>query len=420
MKTNKIASVKIVRNNRPKKGTKLYKPALRITYNRIPYLYIININGYSKLNKQISEYLTIEDFKELEKKQVRKNLKEHQFILNEIEHIAITKINSIENFSLKKFEEIMFGSQSPVSNNIFSDIENTILTLTKENRIGTTEAYATTLKHLKSFHKPKELKYSDITTNFLNLFEKWLYKQKNLKSPNTVGKYMRDIRTMFNIAIANKVINQDFYPFGKGKYIIPNRKKETIKILDKEEIDKIKSYSSHLDTREKAKDLWLFCYFGNGMYVSDLIRLKHSNIKENRIYFTREKTKNTTKGNQITIEVRLNTEMKKIIKKYGNINKDSYLFPFIDNNMDEFAIKKEVAKLNQFITKNMKRIALEIGINNKITAEYSRHSFATILRNSGIEDSVISKALGHTSIDTTSRYLGKFSTQFADEFSSKL
>ena len=39
-------------------------------------------------------------------------------------------------FTFDKFEELMFGIQTPVTNNIFIDIENTIASLKNQNRIG--------------------------------------------------------------------------------------------------------------------------------------------------------------------------------------------------------------------------------------------------------------------------------------------
>jgi len=41
----------------------------------------------------------------------------------------------------------------------------------------------------------------------------------------------------------------------------------------------------------------------------------------------------------------------------------------------------------------MKQIAIELGIFKPITTYYARHSFATILKNSGVSTEFISEAL---------------------------
>jgi integrase len=43
-----------------------------------------------------------------------------------------------------------------------------------------------------------------------------------------------------------------------------------------------------------------------------------------------------------------------------------------------------------------------------ITTYYARHSFATILKNSGVSTEFICEALGHTSLQTTKNYLAGF------------
>lgn len=52
----------------------------------------------------------------------------------------------------------------------------------------------------------------------------------------------------------------------------------------------------------------------------------------------------------------------------------------------------------------LKRWAKHVGINKNITFHCSRHSFATLAINSGVDLYVVSKLLGHTNIQTTQVY----------------
>jgi site-specific recombinase XerD len=56
----------------------------------------------------------------------------------------------------------------------------------------------------------------------------------------------------------------------------------------------------------------------------------------------------------------------------------------------------------------MKRIAKNLEINKEVTTYFARHSFATVLRNSGASMEFISEALGHSDMKTTKSYLAGF------------
>ena len=68
----------------------------------------------------------------------------------------------------------------------------------------------------------------------------------------------------------------------------------------------------------------------------------------------------------------------------------------------------------------MKQIALELEILKPITTYYARHSFATILKNSGVSTEFISEALGHTSLETTKNYLAGFEDDFKKQAAKAL
>ena len=56
----------------------------------------------------------------------------------------------------------------------------------------------------------------------------------------------------------------------------------------------------------------------------------------------------------------------------------------------------------------MKQIARKLGLDKGVTTYFARHSFATVLRNSGVSTEFISEALGHSDIKTTQNYLAGF------------
>ena len=60
------------------------------------------------------------------------------------------------------------------------------------------------------------------------------------------------------------------------------------------------------------------------------------------------------------------------------------------------------------INKELKELASELGIESKVTTYVARHSFASVLKKSGVNVALISEALGHTDLKTTQIYLDSF------------
>jgi integrase/recombinase XerD len=67
-----------------------------------------------------------------------------------------------------------------------------------------------------------------------------------------------------------------------------------------------------------------------------------------------------------------------------------------------------IGLLIHLINEHIKKIALELEINNPITTYYARHIFVTILKNSGVSTEFICEALGHSYFPTTMNYLAEF------------
>ena len=60
-------------------------------------------------------------------------------------------------------------------------------------------------------------------------------------------------------------------------------------------------------------------------------------------------------------------------------------------------------------------MARRLHISGDLTTYVARHSFATVLKKSGVNIGIISEALGHHSLKTTQIYLGAFENSQIDE-----
>ena len=97
---------------------------------------------------------------------------------------------------------------------------------------------------------------------------------------------------------------------------------------------------------------------------------------------------------------------------------ENYLFPILDNKTHKTAAQKQnrIHKVLGKVDKQLKEIATKAGlIGVNLTTYVARHSFATILKNSGVNIALISEALGHSDLATTQIYLDSFENSQIDE-----
>ena len=149
----------------------------------------------------------------------------------------------------------------------------------------------------------------------------------------------------------------------------------------------------------------------------DIAFLKWKDIKKNRLVYTRQKTKEL-------FNMELLDPANEILEHYKNlyyINQETYIFPILSErhttpNMLHNRKEKMIRKIN----KDLKEIAILTGIESELTTYVARHSYATILKKSGIATAIISEAMGHDSEKTTKIYLESFENNVFDEASKFL
>jgi integrase len=126
--------------------------------------------------------------------------------------------------------------------------------------------------------------------------------------------------------------------------------------------------------------------------------------------FIRSKTANSSISVS-PIKAALLPEISEIIRLWGNkpalvSREEQYVFPFLDGTETAQQVKTRIGTVLKKINKYLKVISdkLELGLPN-ITTYYSRHSYATRLKNAGVSLQNISESLGHSNLATTKYYL---------------
>ncbi len=334
---------------------------------------------------------------------------------------AIATIVNKQPFTFEAFEEVYFANAKD-DQDVFAAIYNKASVLRKEGKIGTAITYECTLNSLNDFTAKENYPYTAVTVKFLKDYEKWMMgrtvgkKAKRPISKTTVSMYLRCLRAIFN----EKAPEGTVYPFGKGKYTIPNWNHNK-RALTQADVAKIADYKVIDGTKEHlSRDLWLFSFLCNGINFKDIALLKRSNIRGDTMVFERAKTEKN--GNEsLEITVIITRQIGRIIDRWGvkPSTPDMYIFPILKEGMTYNDQHRTIAQLIKTTNKYMKRItgSLEIPV---ATTYVARHSFATVLKRTGASVEFISESLGHKNISTTQNYLANFEIEEKRKWAEKL
>lgn len=402
---NNEVSTAIIQDTRRVKKDGTFPVKLRVTYQR-------KRKYYPRMN------LTEEEFKKVMGEKPRGEAKQISNILQTFEVKARRIIDKMEVFSFQAFER-QFLNDTPAENkqDVFAALDRYIEELQREGKAGTANSYLCTLRSLKSYKR--KLTFAEITPELLKDYEKWMISKG--KSTTTVGIYLRQLRAIFNEAIAAGNVSKELYPFGRRRYQIPAGR-NTKKALSIKDVSKLFSHTPSTPSEGRYFALWKFSYLCNGMNIKDVLRLKYRNIQGDNIIFVREKTKNTTRSNSKTIQVYFRPEAKSIVEQLGAepIEPDNFIFPYLWKGIDpkrELEIKRQVIKN---VNKYARRIGEKLRIEKDITTYTARHSYATILKHSNASIEYISESLGHSDLRTTESYLDSFEDDVRREYSDML
>ena len=276
-----------------------------------------------------------------------------------------------------------------------------------EKRRGYALSHKQVLNSLLEYNKHLDIYFSDIDVSWLGKYETWL--RSNNLSANTIGIRFRTLRAVFNIAIKEKIVKSEHYPF--NEYNVSKLKKETVKrAISKDDILSVINYSCNNTSQysELSVDLFAFSYVMAGINFVDMAYLTKENVIDGRLVYFRRKT------NKL-IKIPLQEKAIEIIAKYQDKN-NSYLFPILNNfHKTEQQKANRVHKVISKVNKRLKEIGKELNLSIKLTTYVSRHSFATVLKRSGVNTSIISESLGHSSEKVTQIYLDSFANSQIDE-----
>jgi len=407
-----VSTSVILHTQRPL-GKGVFPIRLRVNYQRKRRYFSLALNAQEMM------YASEQDWEKIHSPKARGKFKEMKIKIGEYERRAEQVIQEMEQskhtFTFERFRARFFGSKR--NNTVFQLFNEIIENRMNEGQIGTSQSYGNAFSNLKKFTKNKDLYFADIDEEFLKKWHKKIL--SNGSSINTVGIYMRSLRTIYNEAIKRGFVKQSDYPF--KYYKIPTARK-TKRALKKKAIHMIIDYKvDPQSTKGKAKNYFLFSYLMQGMNFTDIAYLKNENISNGRISYYRHKTARSV-GELTQISVKITDEIQGILSQLRteNLDPDDYVFPILNPSMSPVEEKTTIRQFIKTTNKWLKRIGEDLKIPLELTTYVARHSYATILKKSLVPVSIISGGLGHQSEKTTQTYLDDFEDAVYDEVNKNL
>ncbi len=279
--------------------------------------------------------------------------------------------------------------------------------LKRQNRTGYAMSHLEVYNSLVKFNGHLDIYFSDIDVAWLREYESTL--RADGIAENTIGRRLRTLRAVFNVAIEQNIVKADYYPF--KAYKVSKLHQATAKrAISKEDIEKVLHYKSKNHYSCLAIDLFAFSYYMGGINFVDMAYLQVANIVDNRLVYTRKKT-----GKLIRLP--LQQKAMEVIKKYLSPFYDDtdYIFPILsDFHKTAQQQRNRIHKVITNVNKRLKEIGKALEIPIDLTSYVARHSFATVLKRAGVSTSIICESLGHSSEKVTQIYLDSFENSQID------
>ena len=262
----------------------------------------------------------------------------------------------------------------------------------------------------KVFLKGEDIDFQDISEFRLRGYQSFLRMTRDV-TERTVVNHLVVIRTIFNLAIRDGLVDRKHYPFGKGKIVI--KFPESVKIgLEAQEVIKLENLKLKRGSpRWHALNVWLFSFYFAGMRVSDVLRLSWSDFQNDRMFY--RMGKNNKAGS-----LKIPEKAQKILDEYLDRREkpDDTIFPELRriDAKNYYRVLKTINNADKKFNKHLVEIAELAGISKPLTMHIARHTFGNI-SGENIPLQMLQKLYRHTSITTTINYQSNFAFKDADE-----
>ncbi len=309
------------------------------------------------------------------------------------------------------FENLFEQNSKRLNCSVGEYLKQTIERLETLGKYGSASKHRSLLSRLSEF-RSLNIRFDEIDLAYLRDFELFLRKEGNVN--NSIATKFAIFKAAYNKALAEGLFIQKINPFAKykvGSLWTRTRKRA----ITKDDIQKLVALEIAPNYRtsyaEFARDIFLFSYYTAGINFTDMATLRYCDIVDGRIYYSRHKT-------QKLLSFQLVPNALQIIEKYSKANhtQEDYIFPILDRMEHKTAqqIFNRTHKVLRKVNRELKTLGKQIGLEMPLTTYVARHTFATVLKRSGVNIAIISESLGHSDLSTTQIYLDSFENSQID------
>ena len=268
-------------------------------------------------------------------------------------------------------------------------VANRAEALTAQGRTRTARAYRSALGSFRRFNGGADVALTEITAPLMAEYERYLRTRR--LAPNTVSFYMRQLRAVYNSAVA-RGLTADARPF---VHVFTGRERTAKRAMTLEELRRVHEVDlSGKPTLAFARDMFMLSYYLRGMSYIDMARLRTTDLRDGHIIYNRSKT-----GRELSIP--WTAEMAAIAARYPGAA-EGRLLPIVRGEAGDFAAaaRRAYRRLNAGI----QRVGRILGLA-KTTLYCARHTWASVAHAQGYPLSLISQGMGHRRESTTLIYL---------------
>lgn len=292
-------------------------------------------------------------------------------MIREVESVELDYIKKGVDVTLPMLKEAVKAHLSPSAK--LTDFGQEVVGQSERNLL-TKQNYKTLFNNLDKFKSG--VRVTDIDYNFVVAYDKWL--RSSGIAHNTRVSRLRLLRAVVNEAKKRDIISSNPFDRFRIQQMVSKKGYITRDQLHQLEDMKLKGFE------ETVRDAFLVgCY--TGLRFSDITALRQSHIKDGWLVIRMLKTKYTV---EIPVATLFDGKMLRLVEKYsGDIGK----------------LTKQLGN-NAAVNRTLHDLLAIVGADPKITFHSSRHTFATLLGQQGVDISVVSKLLGHRKLQTTEIY----------------
>ena len=278
---------------------------------------------------------------------------------------------------------------------------------------GTAHVYRSSTNAIIAYCGKGDFSFDKVTPEWLKGFE--VHLRGRGCSWNTVSTYLRTFRAVYNRAVNSRMIIYTPHLF---RYVYTGTRADHKRALCDEDMKKVftklSSSSAVPTTVRRAQELFILMFLLRGLPFVDLAYLRKSELRDNVITYSRQKT-----GRHLSVT--LTPEAMILLKRYMSRDTDSpYLFPLLKSGEGTKEAYHEYQLALRSFNQQLMLLGKMLGLNDRLSSYAARHTWATTAYYCEIHPGIISEAMGHSSITVTETYLKPFRSKKIDEANNQI